>query len=79
MGSLLGQLRQAEDLAYDQLRHRPASSGFSAYSCGTNLPSHDVAREVVEHCRQMIPAPTGNLEVGEVRLPELINGGGSCL
>jgi hypothetical protein len=42
----------------------------------TKPPGHDVAREVVEHRRQVVPAPASDLEVGEVRLPELIDGGG---
>ena len=43
---------------------------------GTELVGHDVAREVVEHGREIVPSPTGDLEVGEVRLPELVDGGG---
>ena len=38
----------------------------------TKLPGDDVAREVVEDRRQVIPAPADDLEVGEVGLPELI-------
>ena len=43
---------------------------------GAELPGDDVAREVVEHGREIIPTPAGDLEVGEVGLPELIDGGG---
>ena len=46
---------------------------------GTKPPGHDVAREVVEHGRQIVPAPAGDLEVGEVGLPELVDGGGLVL
>ena len=46
---------------------------------GTEPPCHDVAREVVEHGREIVPAPTGDLEVGEVGLPELVDGGGLVL
>ena len=46
---------------------------------GTELPGHDVAREVVEHGREIVPSPAGDLEVGEVRLPELVDGRGLVL
>ena len=46
---------------------------------GTKPPSGDVAREVVEHGRQVVPAPTSDLEIGEVGLPELVNGSGLVL
>ena len=36
------------------------------------LPGDDVAREVVEHGRQIEPAPADHLEIGEVGLPQLI-------
>ena len=36
---------------------------------GTELPGHDVAREVVEYGREIVPSPAGDLEVSEVRLP----------
>ena len=42
---------------------------------GTEPPGHDVTREVVEHGGQIIPAPAGDLQVGKVSLPELIDGG----
>ena len=38
----------------------------------TQLPGDDVAREVVEHCRQVVPAPADDLQVGEVGLPQLV-------
>ncbi len=41
---------------------------------GTKPPSDDVAREVIEHSREIVPTPTGDLEIGEVGLPELIDG-----
>jgi hypothetical protein len=46
---------------------------------GAEPPGHDVAREVVEDGRQIDPAPAGDLEVGEVGLPELVDGGGLVL
>jgi hypothetical protein len=39
---------------------------------GAQLPGDDVAREVVEHGRQIHPAPADDLEVGEVGLPHLV-------
>ena len=36
------------------------------------LPGDDIAREVVHHRRQIIPAPVDHLQVGEIRLPELV-------
>src|SRR5271170_1565228 len=45
----------------------------------TELPGDDVAREVVEDCRQIKPAPADDLEVGEVGLPELIGCGSLIL
>ena len=36
------------------------------------LPGDDVAREVVEHARQIEPAPADDLQIGEVGLPELV-------
>jgi hypothetical protein len=41
---------------------------------GTKPPGHDVAREVVKHGREIVPPPSGDLEVGEVGLPELTDG-----
>ena len=39
---------------------------------GAELPGDDIAREVVEDGREIIPAPAGDLQVGEVGLPELV-------
>src|SRR3974377_19246 len=39
---------------------------------GAQLPSDDVAREVVKYRAEIEPAPAGYLEIGEVRLPELV-------
>src|SRR4051794_33489175 len=39
---------------------------------GAELPGHDEAREVVQHGGEIIPAPARDLEIREVRLPELI-------
>ena len=38
------------------------------------LPGDDVAREVVEHARQIVPAPASDPQVGEIGLPQLIDG-----
>jgi hypothetical protein len=46
---------------------------------GTELPGHDEAREVIQHCREIVPSPTGDLEVCEVRLPKLVDGCGLVL
>ena len=39
---------------------------------GAELPGEDVAREVVQHGREMKPAPAGDPQVGEVRLLQLV-------
>src|SRR5262245_3123235 len=39
---------------------------------GAQLPGDDVAGEVVEDRRQVEQSPADNLEIGEVRLPELL-------
>jgi hypothetical protein len=33
---------------------------------GTEPPGHDVAREVVEHGREVVPTPAGDLEIGSL-------------
>ena len=43
---------------------------------GAQFPGNDVARVVVEHGRQVHPAPPDDLEVGEVGLPHLVRPGG---
>jgi hypothetical protein len=43
---------------------------------GAKLPGDDVAREVVEHRRQIHPAPPNDLEVGKIGLPHLVRPGG---
>ena len=43
------------------------------------LPGDDIAREVVEDGREIEPAPTDDLEVGEVDLPQLIGSDGLVL
>ena len=47
--------------------------------CGAQLPGDDVAGEVVEHGRQIEPAPTDHLQIGEVGLPQLVGRGGLSL
>ena len=39
---------------------------------GAELPGNDVAGEVIKDCGQVEPTPAGNLQVGEVGLPELV-------
>jgi hypothetical protein len=39
---------------------------------GAQLPGDDVAGEVVEDRRQVEPSPADDLEISEVRLPELV-------
>ena len=43
---------------------------------GAQLPGDDVSGEVIEHGRQVEPAPTDHLEIGEVGLPQLVGCGG---
>ena len=38
---------------------------------GAEQPGDDVARVVIQHRRQVVPAPADHLQIGEVRLPEL--------
>lgn len=39
---------------------------------GAQLPGDDVAREVVEHRRQIEPPPADDLQICEIGLPELV-------
>jgi len=39
------------------------------------LPGDDIAREVVHHRRQIIPALADHLQLGKIRLPELVRPG----
>jgi hypothetical protein len=48
---------------------------LAAPSVAIDLPGHDEAREVVQDGREIIPAPTCDLEIGEVGLPELVRRG----
>ena len=41
----------------------------------TQLPGDDVAREVIQDRRQIEPASADYLQIGEVRLPELVGRG----
>jgi hypothetical protein len=43
---------------------------------GAQLPRDDVAGIVVEHGREVNPAPTDQLEIGKIGLPHLIRAGG---
>jgi len=43
---------------------------------GAQLPGDNVAREVVEHGRQIHPAPSDDLEVGKIGLPHLVRSRG---
>ena len=68
----------------DALKPRTSRAGLSpeyrttsvALMVVTQLPGQDVAREVIEHGRQIEPAPTDHPQVGKVGLPELIGCGG---
>ena len=42
------------------------------FHCRAELPGFNEAREVVQHGREIVPAPSRDLEVGEVGLPELV-------
>ena len=57
---------KAEDVT-DTLKMALKASG-----CDQELPGDDVAGEVVKDRGQVEPAPTDDLEVGEVGLPELV-------
>lgn len=48
---------------------------FSPHVCA-ELPGDDVRAVVIQNCAEIIPAPANDLEVGEVGLPHLVNGGG---
>jgi len=61
-GCLEGQFQRVGDIA---CRH-----------CGAQLPGNNVSREVVQNGAQVEPAPTNDLDVGEVRLPHLVDGCG---
>ena len=39
---------------------------------GAELPGDDETREVVEHAREIVPAPARDFQVGEVGLPKLV-------
>ena len=46
---------------------------------GAQLPGNNLAGEVVQYRRQVHPAPANDLQVGKIRLPLLIDGGGLVL
>ena len=46
---------------------------------GTQFPGQDVAREVIEHGRQIEPTPPDHTQISEIGLPELIGCGGLVL
>jgi hypothetical protein len=62
------------DLVEPRSRQRQIERGGDIVAAhrGAELPGDDVAGEVVEHGREIIPAPAGDLQVGEVGLPELV-------
>jgi hypothetical protein len=45
----------------------------------TELPRDDVAAVIVQYCAEIEPAPANHLQIGEVRLPKLIDGCGFVL
>ena len=53
-------------------RHFERGGDIVGLHRGAQLPGDDVAGEVVEDCRQVEPSPTDDLQISEVRLPELV-------
>src|SRR5208282_5373332 len=56
--------------------HRQGVGDIGGGHGGAQLPGQDVAREVIEHGRQIEPAPADHPQVGKIGLPELIGCGG---
>ena len=48
---------------------------FGSHICA-QFPRDDIATVIIQNCAQVKPTPAQNLEVGEVRLPKLIDGRG---
>ena len=55
--------------------HRQRGGDIGGGHGGAQLPGQDVAREVIEHGRQIEPAPADHPQVGKIGLPELIGCG----
>lgn len=55
---------------FDRVRH------ITSPHVGAELPRDDVAAVIVQDCAEIIPTPADNLEVREVCLPHLVDGGG---
>ena len=53
-------------------RHVERRGDILGLHSGAQLPGDDVAGVVIEDGRQIEPAPTDHLEIGEVGLPELV-------
>lgn len=53
-------------------RHVQRLGNIRRFHRRAQFPADDVARDVVQDCRQIHPAPTDNLDVSEVGLPHLV-------
>src|SRR5215211_5839231 len=53
-------------------RHEQSVLDIRGSHGGSQFPSQDVAREVIQYGGEIIPAPTLDLEVGEVCLPQFV-------
>ncbi len=61
--------RLPRNSSHCRLETRPMCDGgrdIGGSHRGTKPPSDDVAREVIEHGREIVPTPSGDLEAGEV-------------
>ena len=47
---------------------------ITGFHVGAQLLGNDIAAVIIQDCGQVKPAPTNDLQVGEVRLPKLVNG-----
>ena len=65
----------AEIVAYRRSNgYRAIDPSVPCRSAGQSiLPGDDVARGVVEHSRQVVPAPADDLEASEIGLPGLVD------
>ena len=55
-------------------RHIQRIGHISCLHIRTELPADNVAREVIEDCRQIHPSPANDFEVSKIGLPHLIDG-----
>jgi hypothetical protein len=59
--------------AWRRERHAQRVGDAPGSHVGAQLPGDDGAREVVEHGRQLHPAPAEDLEGGKISMPQLVN------